>query len=597
MSLSGVAALVWYFGFGLTHFIQAVVDSPQSHHDHRQYFNTKIMLSPLGGSFGSTSSLDSMTLAAGSSGANTETITFSFAAAGWLQVYLFGAAHALIANIPGCRITGMFDGEITATAETSSKPPPDSVVENDENDDDHDIKAASAATEGLTGGDRADSVAPGRIRFAGSSAGSLAGAAILLGADMKELLEYAVTCANYARSAWYRPFEIRRFVEDGVQRFAVSMFDRAPGAPGTPGTPSAAAARNAGPPPSAEATTTSATQNMSSPPPTAATTTAGQGGDAAYNSDNDGADGEPVPPQGVWRGSEYFFPAHVKKQLTERLQIFATSLPWLESVVFDDLRSTGDLEEALVASCNLVPLAGLPFRLRRTGAWVVDGGLRAFQPRKGEPGVVTISAMYFNVTDVAPSRYVPMWWGLYPPCEAQYRALFALGHNDTLNHLWKRGMAPRPAGGEAAERARLLPIETGSIPTQNATWTGIALDILAGIFYMGVLRLFALVGIYAELWFVSSLCFIATVFHEFFPRAFDFLIGTRSLRNRRAGGRIDTARDFVAVVRNLLSARTWLHLAIGYRSANTKRLETYSRLYRFFRPFVSGEPIEKLKSI
>ena len=65
-------------------------------------------------------------------------------------------------------------------------------------------------------------------------------------------------------------------------------------------------------------------------------------------------------------------------------------------VVDEDGRLVGvitidDAVEALRASCCLVPFVGLPFRLKGSGEWVIDGGFCAFQPRDGEPGVVTVA--------------------------------------------------------------------------------------------------------------------------------------------------------------------------------------------------------------
>ena len=71
----------------------------------------------------------------------------------------------------------------------------------------------------------------------------------------------------------------------------------------------------------------------------------------------------------------------------------------------------------LVASCTATPIAGWPFRL--DGEWVLDGGLADFQPLStrlpAAAGTVTVSPFYCAHADIRPSRYVPLWWALYPP--------------------------------------------------------------------------------------------------------------------------------------------------------------------------------------
>lgn len=609
-----------------------------------------------------------------------ETITVSFAAAGWLQVYLFGTAHALIQNVPGVRIEGLLDSyqdylknnnihhnhdkspietptlptptALSGTQPASSRSP--SVSHIDGLTEEYD--------EGENKNEQEQKPQFPRFKFIGSSAGSLASAAILLGTDMPEMLEYAVECVNYARSKWHRAFELRKFVEQGVARFAINVFqrdkmssscsaknsntaspsvdenidgdddddetrqrevvaeesgeeeeertnvgfftlveehddgaalnnDESSTSEGTP-TPPTKSPRG-GPNTPGEFPTAIASPSSSSSPSltTNNLTSFNKKKSSNQKSDNKTNNNQVQKKQfpgddGGWLGNEFFFPKHIRDQLRNRLEVYATSLPYIKEVCFTEFESTVDLEEALVASCLLVPLAGLPFKLRRTGDWVCDGGLRSFQPRKGEPGVITISAMYFNAADIVPSVFVPAWWGLYPPSEEQYRQLFALGYNDMLVWLWKNNVLEKPKTVEE-RKEKLMKYDSGKMPQKHGI-VGYILDFFAGVFFLGILRPFAFIAIYAELWFVSTLCFFATVFHEVFPRMFDFLIGTKSLRNKKAGGRMETVKDFWAVIRNLTSLKTMLHLAIGYRNVNSKRLGKYSRLYRLFQPFVAN---------
>lgn len=601
---------------------------------------------------------------------DTSMLTFSFAAAGWLQVYLFGCCHALIQNVPGVRVEGLNDSyqeymDKMKEASDSSASQQQRHAFTNKFDSTQDL---SAVEEGLSATktqqqeeeEQQRRIDGNRLKFIGSSAGSLASAAILLGTDMEEMLEYAVECVNYCHQKWYHAFQLRYYVERGIAKFAIDIFKNNKDEDGS----SSKKKKNSGvinnikaannnkkrrrgsqvpkeggqsilekidqqdqkekkedkDDGDSESTATDSSigdydvddrifeeeeddnnnkdNNNSAAPadPTSPTTLAEGSNQFLFVSEEDKQHGlkkmqdrkDFLGSEGGWVGKEFFFPKHIREQLGKRLEVYATSLPWIQEICFDDFESTMDLEEALVASCLLTPLAGLPFKLRKQNCFVMDGGLRSFQPRKGQPGVITISAMYFNAADIRPSVFVPAWWGLYPPSEAQYRELFKLGHNDMLNWLWKHRLIPLP-GSDAEMESKLMKYTKDILPKSHEAWWGYILDFFAAIFYLGLLRPFAMIAIYAEMWFVTILSFVATVFHEFFPRTFDFLIGTRSLRARRAGGRLETWQDFWNSLRNLTSPRTWLHLAVGYRSVNSRRLQKYSRLYRVFRPFVASE--------
>lgn len=567
---------------------------------------------------------------------DTSMLTFSFAAAGWLQVYLFGCCHALIENVPGVRIEGLHDSHqeylrnqnnhniskdnnnnssTTATDTDGGGGGGGGLLPKTSFDSTQDFANMSTTktppldTEGEDGDNNdARKLDGSRIKFIGSSAGALASAAILLGTEMPKMLEYAVECVNYCRSHWTHAFELRSYVEKGIAKFAIDVFKRE---------------RNYYPKQNNissckrnkkkkiileklgeeesddiedEEEEEGEDESTAKTPPVASPTTLAAGADQfVFLSEEDKEHGlekmktraAQLGTEGGWIGKEYFFPKHIRDQLSKRLEVYATSLPWIQEICFDDFESTIDLEEALVASCLLTPLAGLPFRLRKKDVFVMDGGLRSFQPRKGQPGVITISAMYFSAADIVPSRFVPAWYGLYPPDERKYREIFALGHNDMMNWLWKHKFVNRPKT-EQEMQAKLMKYDDQVLPDRHEKWWGYVLDFFTIIFYLGIFRPFTMIAIYAELWFVAYVSLIATIFHEFFPRTFDFLIGTKSLRARKAGGRMDTWQDFWASLRNLFSYRTWLHLAVGYRSVNSKRLGRYSRMYRLFRPFVAG---------
>jgi hypothetical protein len=272
------------------------------------------------------------------------------------------------------------------------------------------------------------------------------------------------------------------------------------------------------------------------------------------------------------------FARALRTELRQRLEIYATALPRIRALIFSDFRETCDIEEALVASCCITPLAGLPFRTRRTGVWVCDGGLAAFQPRAGHNNVITISALYFTGADVCPSEVVPAWWGLYPPGDAEYRDLFDLGHNDALRLLQSKGLISA-AAAEAAVRPRTHKLRPRGV-------TGLVADTFAAIAYF-VLRAFAMCLVYGELAVVASVCLGVTVFHTWFPNAFEALLLTSRSYRRNEGGRFAALKDYFALAFQFANARVLLHLAFGRRlDSAASGLERYSRIYRVVKPLM-----------
>ena len=345
-------------------------------------------------------------------------LTFSFAAAGWLQTYHFGVGKAL-----------------------------------------QDV-----------GLDAAD------VRFCGSSAGSLAAAALVTRCDFDALRDYAVECSIECRSKFVKAFQIRRYVTKGIEIFAVDKFRSDPS---------------------------------------------------------------------------------LKRALSQQLEVYVSVLPWCRKKVMNVFHVVEDLEEALVASCCLTPLAGLPFPLRRTGEFVCDGGLTAFQPRKGEHNVITVSALYFNSASIRPRTFVPGWWGLYPPSEKLYRELYDHGYNDAITYL------VRERHIDPVHLRRLKPLAT----QPQRTIVALGLDLVAGALFMLVLRPCALVFIYLEM-------FLSTVY--LFLRA--LVLVTRHP---------SSWHDLYHSWRNVVSARVLLHVLLGsHVPVNYGRLERFSRLYRVLQPIL-----------
>lgn len=369
-------------------------------------------------------------------------LVFSFAAAGWLQTYHFGVAKAL-------QELGL----------------------------DQDVD----------------------VHFCGSSAGSLAAAALVTKVDFDALCDYAVDCVADCHASLFNAFRIREYVLVGIERFAVDRFRK---------------------------------------------------------------------------------DAQLREALNKRLEVYVSILPWCRKKVMRHFETAEDLEEALVASCCLVPLAGLPLKLRHSGEWVCDGGLTAFQPRKGEPHVVTVSAMYFNRADIRPSSFVPSWWGLYPPSQRQYREIYHEGYRDAIEFLVKeayiepsaRELLNKPQHAQFLHRNHhhqaTASHRSDNIGGEDMSWSDIALDIATGIAFMVFIRPWALFFIYGEM-FLSSAVLLVVAFANLTKGA--------------------SWENWYHAVRNMLSFRVFVHFLVGKKvPVNLGRLEKHSRVYRILKPLLYG---------
>ncbi|KAJ0405717.1 hypothetical protein ATCC90586_005875 [Pythium insidiosum] len=121
-----------------------------------------------------------------------------------------------------------------------------------------------------------------------------------------------------------------------------------------------------------------------------------------------------------------------------KLTVVYSSLTSWASRRVSSFKSKEHLENSLLASCCAPPIAGMPFFLN--GEWVMDGGLFDFQPVFNDK-TVTVSPFYCTSADIKPSRYVPMWWALYPPTVRDVEWLFDLGYEDGLAWVAKTGKA------------------------------------------------------------------------------------------------------------------------------------------------------------
>ncbi|CCW66501.1 unnamed protein product [Phytomonas sp. Hart1] len=121
------------------------------------------------------------------------------------------------------------------------------------------------------------------------------------------------------------------------------------------------------------------------------------------------------------------------------LEVVLTELPRLSPRLINSFKTYEDLLEALNASFCLAPLAGVPVKLRKTGKWVMGGGISNFTPRMCEQNVLSVSAMYFHDTTIHPRKFVPSWWVLFPPPGRKYKSLFWMGYNDMIEFLMSDG--------------------------------------------------------------------------------------------------------------------------------------------------------------
>lgn len=124
----------------------------------------------------------------------------------------------------------------------------------------------------------------------------------------------------------------------------------------------------------------------------------------------------------------------------DKLTVVYSSLSAWASRRITSFDSQEHLEKSLLASCCATPIAGMPFKLN--GEWVMDGGVFDFQPVI-DAKTITVSPFYCTNADIKPSRYVPMWWALYPPTQRDVEWLFDLGYEDGLNWVVKTGKVPR----------------------------------------------------------------------------------------------------------------------------------------------------------
>lgn len=138
-------------------------------------------------------------------------------------------------------------------------------------------------------------------------------------------------------------------------------------------------------------------------------------------------------------GKLHLLEAYTSKtiQSTNELVVVYSSISRWKSRRKSSFADIPELEQYLLASCCATPIAGLPFYYRNE--WVFDGGLFDFQPVL-DNDTITVNPFYCTNADIKPSRYVPMWWAIYPPAENEVKWLFELGYEDALRWAQRTGL-------------------------------------------------------------------------------------------------------------------------------------------------------------
>lgn len=241
------------------------------------------------------------------------------------------------------------------------------------------------------------------------------------------------------------------------------------------------------------------------------------------------------------------------------LEISLTILPQMKNRVVSSFSNYEQIREAIMASCCMVPLVGMPFRLAETGEWVTDGGFSSFTPRMNEPNVVSVSAMYFQDATVRPRVFVPSWWALLPPREEKYRNLFWMGFNDMIDSLVGMGELDVKQGEE------FLKPETDFCI--HDTYFDVFVTFVVEILMLISVRPVVVTCVYVEL-LLSMVWYSAKT--------------VLTLDGVALGAWYEN-------LRNAISLRTLGRLLFGTKVPNNeKRLSRHSLVFRLFNPIVLG---------
>jgi hypothetical protein len=241
------------------------------------------------------------------------------------------------------------------------------------------------------------------------------------------------------------------------------------------------------------------------------------------------------------------------------LEVGVTELPKFKSRLLSRFSSYAEIHETLVASCCLIPLVGLPFKMECTGEWCADGGISNFTPRMEEEGTISVSAMYFQDASVRPRVFVPSWWALRPPNKHKYNNLFWMGYNDMIDYLVAAGHLSKRNGNVLLKQEVDFQV--------HDTWLEAIFSFFMELLMLIYIRPVVIVCVYVELavsmvWWAARgiLTWDGPSFHNCYDS-----------------------------FRNAVSLRTLGRMVFGSKiSSNEERLSRQSRVFRLFDPVALG---------
>ena len=243
----------------------------------------------------------------------------------------------------------------------------------------------------------------GSLELLGSSGGALTAVGLLLELDFDEIAAFALECVERTHGSLRGAFRLRTYLSEclDLQFAQYARLSRWEDRPQEVGGGSSRSSSSVG---SSSSTRSSSTVNSSSSSSSSEVTL-----DVPGNS------------------------CSIEDSLADRITVSVTTLPWLRKRRYSKFRDLDHVKNVLIASCTATPLAGWPFKL--DGDWVIDGGLADFQPLSDTRHTVTVSPFYCSNADIRPSRYVPLWWALYPPRREDFEWVYLLGFDDARSWL------------------------------------------------------------------------------------------------------------------------------------------------------------------
>lgn len=248
-----------------------------------------------------------------------------------------------------------------------------------------------------------------------------------------------------------------------------------------------------------------------------------------------------------------------KVLMSGSLEVGVTVLPKLKSRLISSFSSYAAIRETLLASCCLMPLVGMPFKMESTGEWCADGGISNFTPRIEEESTISVSGMYFQDASVRPRVFVPSWWALHPPTAQKYNNLFWMGYNDMIDYLVSAGHLSVPDGNRLLKQDVDVRI--------HDSYLEVAFTFFMELLMLMYIRPVVIVFVYVEL-AISMMWWAAKGILTWDGASF---------------------RNLYEDFRNTISLRTLGRLIFGSKiSSNEERLSRQSRVFRVFQPVVLG---------